>query len=189
VIPLPRSSAPLRASRGRPCTRAARGFTLVEVLVIVVIVGLLAAGIVLSVGTTGRDRELEREGERLAALMNYVREQAELQTREFGLQVREDGYQFTRFDPRLDTWAEPPDDDVLRERKLPGGVRAQLTVEGRPVVLRRRPDPNDRTPHVMILSNGDFTAFELTLARDGTREALRLSPDDSGHVRVEAPLS
>ena len=77
---------------------AAAGFTLIELLVVVVIIGVLAAGTVLAVSLTGRDRELEKESDRLQALFKYVREQAELQTRDYGVMFEDDGYEFLSYD-------------------------------------------------------------------------------------------
>ena len=59
-----------------------RGFTLIEIMIVVVIIGVISAGVLLSVNLTGRDRDLEKESDRLLTLVNYAREQAEMQTRD-----------------------------------------------------------------------------------------------------------
>jgi len=112
-----------------------RGFTLIEILVVVLIIGLVSAGIMLSVTASGRDRDLEHESERMTALLQYTREQSELQTREFGLLCTKNGYEFVTFDARSDQWRSVEEDEVLRQRELPGGLTLRLVVEGRPVIL------------------------------------------------------
>jgi general secretion pathway protein H len=47
--------------------RRSRGFTLIEILVVVVIIAVMVSMVVLSVGVAGEDRELDAETE---ALMN-----------------------------------------------------------------------------------------------------------------------
>src|SRR5437879_763251 len=146
-----------------------RGFTLIEILVVVVIIGVIAAGVVLSVSLTGRDNELEKEGNRLLTLVNYAREQAELQTRDYGLLLQQDGYEFVAYDVRRGGWRSVFEDDALRERKLPDGLDLKLVVEGRPVVLRRPSDAKDKTPQVVIFANGDLTSFEITVRSEERR--------------------
>jgi general secretion pathway protein H len=111
------------------------GFTLIEILVVVLIIGILSAGVLLSINLTGRDVELERESDRLLALVNYAREQAELQTREYGVVFHDDGYQFVAYDVRRGAWRGLFEDDALHTRRLPDGLSISLTVESRPVVL------------------------------------------------------
>ena len=79
------STSNARAMPAQP--RLARGFTLLEMMVVVVIIGVVVAGMLLSLGVTGRDSELERERDRLDGLFSYVRERGELQTSEYGLRV------------------------------------------------------------------------------------------------------
>jgi general secretion pathway protein H len=126
-----------------------RGFTLIEIMIVVVIIGVISAAVLLSVNLTGRDKDLEKESDRLLTLVNYVREQAEMQTREFGVVVHDDGYQFVAYDTRRGLWREIYEDEVLRQRKLPDGLDFKLMVDARPVVLVatgdvKPPDPKDK---------------------------------------------
>jgi general secretion pathway protein H len=107
------------------------GFTLIEILVVVVIIGIVTVGAMLSLSFAGPDRELHTEGDRLADLMNYAQEQGELQTRELGLYCTDHSYRFLAFDARRNLWVPIDDDEALRARTLPDAVKLQLDVEGR----------------------------------------------------------
>jgi general secretion pathway protein H len=178
-----------------------RGFTLIELLVVVLIIGITAATIVLSVGVTGRDDELETESERLYALVNYAREKAELQTREFGLFCHDNDYEFLTYDPRKGLWRSIDEDETLRLRELPAGLTLRLVVEGRPVVLKRRQEEKkpadekeqekrdrDRIPHVMIFSNGDLTSFKLTVEREEAGRSITMASNDQGKIEAQPLL-
>jgi general secretion pathway protein H len=174
------------------------GFTLVEILVVIVIIGIITAGALLSMSFTGPDRELHTEGDRIADLMNYAQEQGDLQTREMGLYCTDHSYKFLAFDARRNLWVPIDDDDALRARTLPDSIRIQLVVEGRDVALASPADeqkkssapssaPSTLQPHVMIFSNGDLTSFKLTLGRDGTDQTVTLLPDHQGKIKVQVP--
>jgi len=174
----------------RECARAcadSAGFTLIEIMVVVVIIGVVAALMVLSFTVTGRDRQLEKESDRLFALFTYAREQAELQTREYGVLFQDDGYEFLSYDVRRAIWRSVPDDEALVARRLPDGLGVKLTVEARPVVLTRPKDARDKTPQVMIFSNGDLTSFAATLEREGGLRSVTVTQDDQGQV-IEQPM-
>jgi general secretion pathway protein H len=161
--------------------RAGGGFTLVEILVVVVIIGVLSAGFVLSLSLAGgRDNELQKESTRLFDLMNYAREQSELQTREYGIIFQDDSYEFVSYDMHRQQWRSIFEDDILRLRHLPYGLDVKLKVETRPVVLKKPADAKDKTPQVMIFSSGDVTQFEVTLERDGGLRYVIINQDDKG---------
>lgn len=122
----------IRASR--PAQRAA-GFTLLEILVVVLIIGIMTAVMVLSMNFSGHDTELRTESKRLLALMKYARDQAELQTRNYGVVFSRHGYEFVVYGVRSGTWRQVFEDDVLRERTLPAGLEFKLVVDARPIVL------------------------------------------------------
>jgi len=186
-----------RSNRTGRYTHSA-GFTLIELMVVVLIIGLVAATVVLSVGITGRDSELEKESDRLFALVNYVREKAELQTREFGLYCHDNDYEFLTYDARKSLWRSIDEDDSMRLRELPAGLSLRLIVEGRPVVLKRRTDEKkvsdpieqekldrERIPHVLIFSNGDLTSFKLTLEREDAGRSVTMASNDQGKIEAQ----
>jgi general secretion pathway protein H len=190
-----RGSNPLAAQRIAPARRAAggsrlRGFTLIEMLVVVVIIGILATSLVLSLGDTGRDRAMEQERDRLSALIAYAREQGDLQTLEFGLRLTPNGYRFVVFDTRNNVWVPDDLDDSLRARTLPDGLSFSLVLEGRPVVL----DPADTrqlgagsadvSPQILLFSNGDLNSFELSIRRAAANRSVTLRSTESGKVQV-----
>jgi general secretion pathway protein H len=160
-----------------------RGFTLIEIMIVVVIIGVITAGVLLSVNISGRDQDLEKESDRLLTLVNYAREQAEMQTREYGLIFHEDGYQFLAFDARRQLWREVYEDDVLRMRRLPSGLDVKLMVDARPIVLVptgeiKPPDPKDKKAQAKSLSDVKNLADASTL-KGGANTGRQLG-NDSG---------
>jgi general secretion pathway protein H len=166
------------------------GFTLIEILVVLLIIGILVAGASLSLGVLGRDSALEKESDRLSALLDYLREQATLQNREYGLRCYVGGYEFLAYDVRTGQWQKVPGDDSMRPRRLPTGVTMQVSIEGRDIILpREQAKADELAPQVMLFSSGDLNLFELTLRRIATGEAVRFAPAaDSDRITV-TPLA
>ena len=119
----------------KPASARARGFTLLELLVVILIIGIVTAGVLFSISFAGKDTELETESKRLLSLMDYAREQAELQTRDYGIFFGQHGYEFVVYDVRTGAWRKVFEDDALRERTLPSGLGFRLVVDARPIVL------------------------------------------------------
>lgn len=156
-----------------------RGFTLVEILVAVLIIGLMIVGVTISVGIGGSgDRQLETERDRLLALMDHLRDQAALQVREYGLRCHEEGYQFLYYDPRSGLWLDEQD-DLLRPRELPQGITLRLWIEGRRIALPdAEVDPDQRRPQILLYSSGELNLFELELRRE-RGAGVRISPAET----------
>jgi general secretion pathway protein H len=160
---------------------AAHGFSLIELLVVVVIVAVLALAVTLSVAG-GADRQLLRETDRFEGLLHLACEKAEQTGREIGVNVGSSGFSFQRLDG--DTWQAFDTDAAMRSRPWLDGMRVALSREGRGVDLGARGTP----PQIVCFSSGEMTPFALTLAL-GDVKPYRVTGSDDGTTkrdRVEA---
>lgn len=139
------TSAPGRSERA-----AAHGFTLVELLVVLVLVGVLLAVVTLNVGG-GADRALRFEAERLAQLMTLAREEAQVGGQPLRLMATADRYAFQVRNGR--EWRPVADPD-LRERRFEAPVQLRL----------QRPDGLNQ---IEFGRDAVDVPFTLRLARDG----------------------
>jgi general secretion pathway protein H len=166
----------------------ASGFTLLELLVVVVIIGIVTSMAVISVRVLGGDHEMDQEAARLRAVIMQAREDAMLQGQDVGLRVDARGYDFLRYDTRNERWLIVSDDPLLRERVLPDGLVAALTMESQDVKLPERAAPSGTEqfkPQVVVQASGDLVPFEVTLTRDGTEELRRITGSIDGAVSVQ----
>ena len=112
---------------------AASGFTLAEVLVVLVVVGLAAALVYARLDTDPRD-QLEREGQRLGAAIEHAALLAQWQNQTLGVSAVGGGYRFWRRTDDGSGWSALSGDDVLAARALPSSLAAALlTYAAQPV--------------------------------------------------------
>ena len=167
---------------------SARGFTLLELLVVVVIIGVIASFAVLSIGNRAIEGRLEREAHRLQELIALAADEAVLQGTELGFAQTADGYTFLGLDPK-GQWRPLEDAGALRARALEEPFYLQLRVDGRPVAplkLRDETDPgHEIKPQVLLLSSGEATQFVLDLRARDYAPHCTLEGDLLGRLKLE----
>ncbi len=167
-----------------------RGFSLIEILVVIVIVGIVMSIAVLSLTLVGGDRDIRDEAQRVVSLIEVAQDDSMLQGREFGLELMQGSYRFVELDPLTNQWSEIIGDDTLRLRELPEELELALFIEDRRVLLRADPartDDDERgvetfVPHILIYSSGDMTPFELRFLRDVDDTSVAIRSDLTGTI-------
>ncbi len=151
----------------------ARGFTLIEILVVVLIAGILTAAILLSVRGGGEERLAREEIQRLDRLIGLASDEAVYRLLELGLEFHREGYRFLVW--TNDTWAPLPEPGPLRTHRWPEALTASLKVETKPIPLPAAFAADDPVPQVVFLSSGEVSAFQLDLAAaNGLGERLQV---------------
>jgi general secretion pathway protein H len=142
----------------------AAGFTLIEIMVVLVVVGMLVALATFTMGGNSLRRDLDNEAQKLFLLMQTVSEQAVLNNTEFGLVIDEEQYRFLAYDEQTGTW-KPPQDRLFRGRSLPEWLVVTKYIESdAPRLASGNDDGEERvTPDVVLFSSGETTPFELEL--------------------------
>ncbi|WP_461436674.1 type II secretion system minor pseudopilin GspH [Marinobacter nauticus] len=141
------------------------GFTLIEILVVLIIVGLLAALAVFNMAGSSQQRELESQVRELYLLMQTAQEQAVLNNLEMGLLLEEDGYRFVAFQDKTGEW-KSSGERIFYKRTLPEWLTVTQYIESD---APRLASAEDRLrPDVVFFSSGETTPFEIefTLGRD-----------------------
>lgn len=180
-----------------PKSRYPAGFTLVEILVVIVIVGTVVSIAMLSFGVLGNDRELQTEARRFVSLLELARDDATMQSREFGIELMTGSYRFVEYDSLAGRWVEVPGDDTLRLRALPDDEEFELYLEDKRILLDENPAeikaPDETSmsssskpyaPHLLIYSSGEATPFELHVWRSFDDERVVLRGNVFGEIEI-----
>jgi general secretion pathway protein H len=130
------------------------GFTLVELLVVLVVLGIAASLAVANLGSDER-RDIQREAKRLAGALEHAAALAQWTSETLGVSAEGSGYRFWRRDTD-DHWTPFAADEVLAARALPAG----LTVA--PTSYAGAPVPPDAI--VPFRASGRNEPYSLTLS-------------------------
>lgn len=136
------------------------GFTLIEILVVSVIIGLILAAVGLNLIPDDRE-EVRDEAQRLALLVQSAQQEAILQGTIILVSLSANGYLFLKPDQNTGKLRPMKSDDVFRARKLSDGTEiSHINIDGITV---------SRNPMVVLFPTGEITPFAITFSRNKAR--------------------
>lgn len=184
-----------------PIMNAQRGFTLLEIMVVVVIIAVLSAVVAPNMfAASNRGRDMEREASTLAARIRVAQDDAMLEGHEYGIVFVADGYRFVRWDPSVSRFLALP--ASWTQRELENDVKVSAAADSRdPILVLPEPkeDEEEKTvgddkpgqeqdwqPSVFVLSSGEVTPFTAVFSAEGAEQSLELRVDALGN-RLNPP--
>jgi len=150
-----------------------KGFTLVEIMAVVFIIGVMVAMVSVRVGG-GPERELHLESQKLYQKIRLLAEEAEYSGVEVGLNLTDEGYELYRFSDASLKWV-PFTEGGYGPVTLESDYELQLKAEGdvldtsllfekeRREKSRDYGEKKKDEPEIMFFSDGQLTPFELTI--------------------------
>ncbi|MFA7386549.1 MAG: type II secretion system minor pseudopilin GspH [Thiohalobacteraceae bacterium] len=153
--------------------RIPAGFTLLEMLVVVAIIGIVLTFAVLAIGGDRRAEELERESRLFAELLRMAGEQAVLRGEEWAVQLDPEGYRFLLYTD--EGWRTLEGDELFRPRELAEDTWLRVELEGRDLDLEKT---RDIKPTLLLLSSGETSPFVAEFSADDTERRFLVQTDD-----------
>ena len=149
------------------------GFTLLELLLVMSIIGILAGTVTLAMSDGGARQRVQTEAERVALAIELARMQALTRNEIWGLSVSATEYAFQTYDPADGTWRvldEPPfvprqaEDGLLFAVRAGAGQRADADGNDDGAAPSARKDDDAAFPSIAILPGGEITPFEVVVS-------------------------
>ena len=151
-------------------SRSERGFTLLELLVVLVIAGL-TLGMVSFNAMPSERQVLQKESQRIALLLQLARDEAIVRNRPIAFEADAQGYRFLMRDENI--WQPLNQDELLRNRDF----------QRPPVTVSMTPPPQQAGLRVVFGREPVDKPFVLTLSSGESSAAIRA--DGIGHFVVE----
>jgi len=152
-----------------------KGFTLMEVLLVVLLMGLAASAVTMSMSGADKQRELERSALQFMAATEMVLDETVLSGHFIGIVIDDESYKYVFYDEGK--WKPLAQDRILSERQMEYGVKLDLILDGLPLVqddeekdtwfeepLIEKSEEDKKKfpePQVMLFPSGEMSAFEL----------------------------
>ncbi|KPJ87532.1 MAG: hypothetical protein AMJ53_18000 [Gammaproteobacteria bacterium SG8_11] len=160
-------------------TKNHRGFTLIELITVVFVIGVILTFASISVGQHS-DQTLEEEAKRLHYLIRLASEESVLRATSLAMEFSKHGYQFVQF--AGDQFVPLEGDKIFRKREFPGDMEIQMELFGQAVSF----EDQERVPRIYILSSGEMTDFKISLRLEDS-QAYIITGNVIGQTKLLAP--
>lgn len=156
---------------------AKNGFTLIEILVVLVIIGITIGFALIAFGDFGGSRRVITAAESLANQIKLIQQQAILESATYGIQVEATQYKVLKFTPPA-SWQNASAPFLMRAHAFPSYA-----------IVRFENTSSQKKPSIIIYSTGDMTTFRFTLGTTKKPNLIRVIGESNGNVQLESEIA
>jgi type II secretion system protein H len=168
----------------RKSLAAVAGYTLIEVLIVMLIISIVGGVTVLSINTNQNTR-YKNLAQEITHLLTLGEEQALVQSAVYGMAFNDKSFQFYQFDPTAkDQPWRPLNDKVLGKHSIPDGV--QITVKVRDKIMRLAKDSTQVQPQLIISTSGDIIPFTILIGKTDSPPRFQIIGNANGSIESAA---
>ena len=138
------------------------GFTLIEILVVVLVVSILMGVVVNSFTGADREQTLRGYAERFALKIELARDKALQANREWGVYIDRDGVRFAEFDEINGEWIARGEKPFTADN-YDAEVEIRVEVEELAGQLAENEGDEEEIPTIVLFSSGETTPFEILI--------------------------
>ncbi|MEM6581278.1 MAG: hypothetical protein AAF699_08405 [Pseudomonadota bacterium] len=170
-----------------------KGFSLLELLVILMVVVLIYSAVSLSVNSGDRDIILEAQVRSIVDAASYALDEAQIMGRDYGLLLQRDMdegdlvFRYSWLERQLEGWREPQVGlDVFDAQVLPLGLELELELDGTPLEDIDLVGVEDNpAPQLVFYASGETMPGALDIRREDDGQILwRLQWDFLGRFEI-----
>ena len=153
-----------------------RGFTLIEILVVVVIMGITVGFALLAFGDFGRSRRIVMAAEQFINYVKLVEQQAILETSTLGIRLNKNSYQVVRFQ-FPSSWQIISKNVIFHQQQFPKNTVIRLTTENL--------QEEKGGPQIIIDASGDMTPFKLHVGSAKQTNIVTIVGEHNGNISLK----
>ena len=184
--------------------RNVSGFTLLEVMLVLVLMGMVSIGVVMTLpSSVGLDKDSQWHAQRFSSLLQLAQDHALISNNELGIEFGEQEYRFAFYELKSKKWRPLLNARVNDHIKIPDSISSEYSLAGSVwdeieqedddpflekkylVEIEGQETEVDINPQVFIMSSGEVTPFSyLFYSAESQRNRVTVTVSMSGQIEV-----
>ncbi|PSW13120.1 type II secretion system protein GspH [Photobacterium sanctipauli] len=184
----------------KSCKRAA-GFTLIEIMLVLVLLATSAVAVIISLPESQEDK-VKEQAARFHHLTQLLGEDALLNGIDYGIRVERNRYQFLQLTSQ--DWQPIEESRFFTEVEMDEGIRLKVEIGGyswedkdrlfepgslfnEDLFAEQTDKDKIKPPQVVVMASGEYTPFTLEFEVSGENQFWRVQADELGQLFLLPP--